>query len=99
MQMIRRDVLSRQAGLVEKLLTDLRAFLLAAAHCQKPDQQALNTLLTPLQADIEAVSRLKEANRKDREWFTHLSTVAEGAPCVGWVTVVRKRLHHLPIAG
>ena len=79
-----------KAGLVEKLLTDLRTFLLVVAHCQKPDQQSLSTLLTPLQANIEAVSRSKEANRKDREWFTHLSTVAEGAPCVGWVTVVRK---------
>jgi adenylyl cyclase-associated protein len=74
---------------VEKLFTDLRALILAAALCQKPDEQALRHFLNPLQADIEAVTRLKEASRKDREWFTHLSTVAEGAPCVGWVTVVR----------
>ena len=38
--------------------------------------------------DIEAITRAKEANRKDREWFNHLSTIAEGAGCVGWVTIV-----------
>jgi adenylyl cyclase-associated protein len=60
-----------------------------AALCQKPEQKVFEGLLAPLQADIEAIIRLKEASRKDRDWFTHLSTVAEGAPCVGWVTVVR----------
>jgi adenylyl cyclase-associated protein len=78
-----------QVDLVDKLFIDLRALVLAAALCQKPDEQGLRHFLNPLQADIEAVTRLKEASRKDREWFTHLSTVAEGAPCVGWVTVVR----------
>ena len=45
-------------------------------------------LLNPLQADIEAIARLKQPTRKDRDWVNHLTTVAEGAPCVGWVTVV-----------
>jgi adenylyl cyclase-associated protein len=34
------------------------------------------------------VTRVKDDNRKDRDWFTHLSTVAEGAPCIGWVAAV-----------
>jgi len=77
-----------QVALLEKVFTELRSLILAASSCQKPDQQVLGDFLTPLQGYLEAVTRLKEASRKDREWFTHLSTVAEGAPCVGWVTVV-----------
>ncbi|GBE82618.1 Adenylyl cyclase-associated protein [Sparassis crispa] len=79
-----------QVALLEKEFADLRDLLLVAASCKKPDQKAFETLLAPLQKDIEAISRAKEANRKDRDWFTHLSTVAEGAPCVGWVTVEPK---------
>lgn len=29
-----------------------------------------------------------ESNRKDRDWFTHLSFVAEGSPAVAWIAVV-----------
>lgn len=74
--------------LFAKALQVLRDLLLKAAACKKPDQQAFGELLNPLQASIEAVTRAKEANRKEREWFNHLTVVAEGAVCVGWVTVV-----------
>ncbi|KAI0781345.1 cyclase-associated protein [Trametes elegans] len=76
-----------QVGLVEQEFKDLRGLLLVAASCKKPDQAGLERLLAPLQKDIEAITRAKEANRKDREWFNHLSTVAEGAPSVGWITI------------
>ncbi|TFK88794.1 cyclase-associated protein [Polyporus arcularius HHB13444] len=76
-----------QVGLVEQEFRDLRELLLIAGSCKKPEQSEFEKLLGPLQKDIEAISRAKEANRKDREWFNHLSTVAEGAPCIGWVTV------------
>ncbi|KAI0948560.1 hypothetical protein AcV7_010454 [Taiwanofungus camphoratus] len=79
-----------QAGLLEKEFKDLRELLLVAANCKKPDQKGFEKLLAPLQKDIEAISRLKEANRKDRDWFTHLSTVAEGGTCVGWITIEPK---------
>ena len=84
----------RQVGLLEQEFADLRAVLLVAAACKKPDQKGFEALLAPLQKDIEAISRAKEANRKDRDWFNHLSAVAEGAPCVGWVTVVRVLPQH-----
>ena len=77
-----------QVGLVEQEFKDLRELLLVAASCKQPGPGDFEKLLGPLQKDIEAITRAKEANRKDREWFNHLSTVAEGAPCVGWVTVV-----------
>ena len=73
---------------MEQEFKDLREVLLVAASCKKPEQAEFEKLLTPLQKDIEAIPRAKEANRKDREWFNHLSTVAEGAPCIGWITVV-----------
>ncbi|KAI0329833.1 cyclase-associated protein [Cubamyces sp. BRFM 1775] len=79
-----------QVGLVEQEFKDLRELLLVAASCKKPEQAEFEKLLTPLQKDIEAITRAKEANRKDREWFNHLSTVAEGAPCIGWITVSPK---------
>jgi adenylyl cyclase-associated protein len=70
------------------MFADLRQVLVVAGACKKPDQKAFGEMLSPLQGSIEAISRLKEANRKDRVWFNHLSTIAEGAPSVGWVTVV-----------
>ena len=74
--------------MVEREFKDLRELLLIAGSCKKPEQNEFGQLLTTLQKDIEAVIRAKESNRKDREWFNHLSTVAEGAPCVGWVAAV-----------
>ncbi|KAI1788499.1 cyclase-associated protein [Ganoderma leucocontextum] len=79
-----------QVGLVEQEFNDLRKLLLVAASCKQPGQAEFEKLLEPLHKDIEAITRAKEANRKDREWFNHLSTIAEGAPCVGWVTVSPK---------
>ncbi|KZT11643.1 cyclase-associated protein [Laetiporus sulphureus 93-53] len=79
-----------QVGMVEKEFEDLRALLLLAANCKKPDQMTFESLLGPLQKDIEVITRAKEANRKDRDWLNHLSTVAEGGTCVGWVTVEPK---------
>lgn len=74
---------------MENEFAHLRSLLMVAASCKKPDQKSFGDLLVPLQKDIESITRLKEANRKDRVWFNHLSTVAEGAPIAGWVTVVR----------
>ncbi|EGO20989.1 hypothetical protein SERLADRAFT_452131 [Serpula lacrymans var. lacrymans S7.9] len=79
-----------QVSLFSKELQDLRQLLLIATACKKPDQTAFGTLLKPLQEGIEAVTRAKEAGRKEREWFTHLTVIAEGAVCVGWVTVEPK---------
>ena len=73
---------------MEQEFKDLRGLLLVAASCKKPEQSEFEKLLGTLLKDIEAITRAKEANRKDREWFNHLSTIAEGAGCVGWVTIV-----------
>ncbi|RDB24285.1 Adenylyl cyclase-associated protein [Hypsizygus marmoreus] len=72
-------------GLIEKQFRDLRGFIRLSSSCQKPDQKTIESLLTPLQADIEVISRAKEANRKDRDWFTHISFLSEAGPSIGWV--------------
>jgi len=73
---------------VERLYTNLGRIIRIAAICKKPDQAAFAELLSDLQGDIEAISAIKESNRKDRDWFNHLSLVAEGSPAVAWITVV-----------
>lgn len=74
--------------LVERLYTNLGGIIRIVAICKKPDQAAFAELLSDLQGDIEAISSIKDSNRKDREWFNHLSLVAEGSPAVAWITVV-----------
>lgn len=79
-----------QAKLVERLYTNLGGIIRIAAICKKPDQAAFAELLSDLQGDIEAISSIKDSNRKDRDWFNHLSLVAEGSPAVAWITVENK---------
>lgn len=56
-----------------------------ASSCKKPEEKSLETVLGPFLKSIEAISRAKEANRRDRDWFSHLTILAEGAPIIGWV--------------
>ncbi|KAF8497163.1 adenylate cyclase associated N terminal-domain-containing protein [Russula emetica] len=79
-----------QAKHVERLYTNLGGIIRIAAICKKPDQAAFAELLSDLQGDIEAISSIKDSNRKDRDWFNHLSYVAEGSPAVAWITVENK---------
>ncbi|KAF8061566.1 adenylate cyclase associated N terminal-domain-containing protein [Lyophyllum atratum] len=72
-------------SLIDKQFKDLRGFIHLSATCQKPDQKTIESLLTPLQAGIEVITRAKEANRKERDWFTHISFLGEAGPHVGWV--------------
>ncbi|KAJ3786583.1 adenylate cyclase associated N terminal-domain-containing protein [Lentinula aff. detonsa] len=72
-------------GLVEKQFTELRELIQTAAFCVKPDEQTFQSLLAPFHSTIEAINRLKEANRKDRAWFMHLMVVSEASPFVAWV--------------
>ena len=85
--------------LVEKEYNDLRALLLQASACKKPDDSAFQKLLSPLQKDIEGIVQAKDSNRKDRDWFNHLTAVADGASAVGWVTVVCHTISIQPSCG
>jgi adenylyl cyclase-associated protein len=59
-----------------------------ASACSKPATGDFATLLGPLQKDTQAISKIKDDNRTSKVFFNHLSTIAEGAQCVGWVTLV-----------
>jgi len=75
-----------QVSLVQKQYDTLFDLLKLVAACQKPDQKTFETLLAPFPKCIEAVSRAKEAGgRRDKDWFSHLIVLAEGAPVIGWV--------------
>ena len=73
---------------MERLYINLGGIIRIAAICKKPDQGTFADLLGDLQGDIEAISTIKDSNRKDRDWFNHLSLVSEGSPAVAWITVV-----------
>jgi len=73
---------------VQKQYDILFAFLKIVAACQVPDQKTLESLVTPFAHSIEAISRAKEAHRRDRDWFSHLTLLSEGAPVIGWVVSV-----------
>lgn len=79
-----------QVTLFADELNLLRNLLLTAAACKKPDQKTFTELLEPLQAAIERIARAKVTHGKEAAWINHLSAIAEGAPCVGWVTVEPK---------
>ncbi|KAG8953172.1 hypothetical protein FRC00_006467, partial [Tulasnella sp. 408] len=76
-----------QAKLVRTLLETQRDIIYCATQCAKPAGTDLPTILKPLIDGLEAISKLKDANRAGphRELFDHLSAVADGAPAVGWV--------------
>lgn len=82
--------LNEQVDLFAKVLATLRSVLHQAAACRKPDQKSFAEILSPLQAGIESVTRVKEAARKERDWFNHFTVIADGAAFVGWVTVEPK---------
>jgi hypothetical protein len=75
----------------------VRDLLLISANCQKPSQGELDTLVAPLSKGIDAMNSAKNGDRKERDWFTHLTFIATAAPLVGWVLSVslcRARLPH-----
>lgn len=83
-------VLKEQAGLVEKLFADQRSLILQASVCKKPADSAFQSILAPLATGIQKVGDFKDANRSNRDFFNHLSAVAEGIPAIGWVTISPK---------
>lgn len=73
------------ATLISKEYEELRNFLVVVGSCQEPSQQELQDLLLPLQKAIEAFSKAKDSNRRDRASFGHLQFASEVAVAVGWV--------------
>ncbi|GBL49301.1 hypothetical_protein [Candidozyma auris] len=61
-------------------------FLGIVAHTRKPalGDQNLNNAVAPINARIEAITTLKDQNRRSN-FFNHLNTISEGAPVLGWI--------------
>ncbi|KAJ1309682.1 hypothetical protein OPQ81_006446 [Rhizoctonia solani] len=79
-----------QSDLVGNLFRSLRDLIQCAAACAKPSDATFLTLLNPLQSDITAVNTIKDKYRKERDFGNHFSTLSEGVPAVGWVTLSPK---------
>lgn len=72
------------------MFTDLRSLILRASASVKPPDADLAKILTPFGENIGKIISVKDKNRSGqfKEFFNHLSTVAEGIPAVGWIQVV-----------
>ncbi|KIO17541.1 hypothetical protein M407DRAFT_246716, partial [Tulasnella calospora MUT 4182] len=81
-----------QAKLVKNLLETQRDIIYCATQCAKPAGTDFPTVLKPLIDGLDAITKLKEANRAGphRDLFDHLSAVADGAPAVGWIAAEGK---------
>ncbi|CAE6516563.1 unnamed protein product [Rhizoctonia solani] len=79
-----------QSDLVGSLFRNLRDLIQCAAASAKPSDATFMSMLGPLQSDITDVNNLKNKYRKERDFGNHFSTLSEGVPAVGWVTVTPK---------
>jgi adenylyl cyclase-associated protein len=60
-----------------------------ASICRKPEEEAaVGELMVDILKDIDAIVHIKDSNRKERDWFNHMSMLSDGSPAVGWVQVV-----------
>ncbi|KAG8825353.1 hypothetical protein FRC19_011590, partial [Serendipita sp. 401] len=41
--------------------------------------------MAPIHATFNAVTKIKDESRSNREWSLHFQTISDGAGCVGWV--------------
>lgn len=84
------QVTTAQAGLVAKLFSAQRDYLVAASSCAKPagGSAVIGELLMPTTQALKAVTEVRESGR-ERKLQNHLATVSEGVPALGWVTIVR----------
>jgi len=73
-----------QALLVQKVATELRAFLAKAATTPKPDEAKLGELIGPTSAAMNAVKEFFEKNRRSKQ-SNHLNAISEGVAAFGWI--------------
>jgi adenylyl cyclase-associated protein len=79
-------LVAQQALQVQGAFQACKSLIATATQSQKPSMNDLQTLVKPLQEAIQSVQEIKNANRTNPH-FNHLSAVAEGIPCLGWVMV------------
>ncbi|QNP97225.1 Adenylyl cyclase-associated protein [Yarrowia lipolytica] len=78
--------IGEQAEAFKKAFDAQRDFLAVAAVAKKPEptSSAFAELVKPISSNVESIMNIREKTR-DPKVSSHLATVAEGAPLVGWV--------------
>ncbi|KAF9144625.1 hypothetical protein BGX30_012176 [Mortierella sp. GBA39] len=84
-------LVEEQAGHVGKLLAAQREMIMIAASSHKPPMTSdvFRLLLEPTQQELTQVLEIRENNRSNA-YAPHLSTLAEGIRCFGWVSIESK---------
>ncbi|KAF9135732.1 hypothetical protein BGW39_000601 [Mortierella sp. 14UC] len=84
-------LVEEQAGHVSKLLAAQREMITIAAASHKPPMTSdvFRLLLEPTQQELTQVLEIREKNRSNAH-APHLSTLAEGIRCFGWVSIESK---------
>ncbi|KAG0256436.1 hypothetical protein BGZ95_005494 [Linnemannia exigua] len=84
-------LVEEQAGHVSKLLAAQREMIMIAASSHKPPMtsEVFRLLLEPTQQELTQILEIREKNRSNAH-APHLSTLAEGIRCFGWVTIESK---------
>ncbi|KAI8802268.1 adenylate cyclase associated N terminal-domain-containing protein [Cladochytrium replicatum] len=75
-----------QALAFKNAIANQKTYLAIASQSKKPDMTVNQSLVQPLQKDLETIISLREKNRAS-PLFNHLSTVSEGVPALGWIMV------------
>lgn len=85
-----------KAAHVAKVFQNERRFLVISTKSKKPDSAGSDymALLEPLQAEIKAITDLKDSNRGS-PMANQLSAVAESIGVVAWVTIDNKPYKHV----
>lgn len=73
-------------SLLQNAFAEQAKFLDLVSHTKKPEvtDPQFAQLLAPINASIEKINALKDANRRS-DFFNHLNTIGEGAPVLGWI--------------
>lgn len=80
------ETVGKAAQELNEAFVEQARFLGTVAQSRKPAPGDPNLLkaLGPINAHIEAITTLKDANRRS-DFFNHLNTISEGAPVLGWI--------------
>lgn len=80
------SVVGEAAESLKTAFTEQGKFLQLVSQSVKPPitDLSLATALEPINAQIMAISLVKDANRRS-DFFNHLNTMADGSPVLGWI--------------
>lgn len=83
-----------QSLAVKRAFEVLRGVIAVASQSKKPSPADMPNVIKPLQEAIMRITEIRDKNRPS-PLFNHLSAIADGAPALGWVVVVRLNVFNL----